>query len=77
MSPTRATASLFLIAAFGLLSASAAEPPKAPAPIYTVDVYDPERNPADDLKAAVARAKKEKKRVLVQVGGEWCGGATG
>ena len=62
------------IAALCLVAHAHADPPaKAVTPAYTVDVYDPERNPADDLKAAVARAKKEKKRVLVQVGGEWCG----
>ena len=34
--------------------------------------YDPARNPADDLKLAVAEATKTGKRILVEVGGEWC-----
>jgi thiol:disulfide interchange protein len=34
--------------------------------------YDKTRNPAADLQAAVAQAKKENKRILLEVGGEWC-----
>ncbi len=34
--------------------------------------YDKMRDPAADLKAAVAQAKQENKRILVEVGGEWC-----
>src|SRR4051812_41514873 len=57
-------------------------PPKAPqveAPhsekpsFYTVDHYDAARNPADDLAQTVTRAKAEKKRILIQVGGDWRG----
>jgi thiol:disulfide interchange protein len=40
---------------------------------YTVDHYDTARNPADDLANTVQRAQAEKKRILVQVGGDWCG----
>ena len=40
--------------------------------IYVVGVYDPARNPADDLAAAIERASAERKRILIQVGGEWC-----
>ena len=35
--------------------------------------YDPKRDPAKDLEAAVAQAQKENKRILLVVGGEWCG----
>ena len=34
--------------------------------------YDESRDPAADLKAAVARAQRENKRILLEVGGEWC-----
>lgn len=34
--------------------------------------YDPSRDPAADLKAAVTQAQKEHKRILLEVGGEWC-----
>lgn len=34
--------------------------------------FDPSRDPAKDVATAVARAKAEGKRVIVDVGGEWC-----
>src|SRR5437762_324161 len=40
---------------------------------YVVDAYDPKRNPEDDLRTAVEKAKASGKRILVQVGGDWCG----
>ena len=43
------------------------------APVYSVDVYDPERDAAKDLEATVQLAEKEKKRILIQLGGNWCG----
>ena len=35
-------------------------------------IYNPEANAQADIDAAVAKAKKEKKHVFVQVGGNWC-----
>ena len=37
-----------------------------------VHAYDPARNAADDIRAAIAEAGRTGKRVLVEVGGEWC-----
>jgi len=34
--------------------------------------FDAARNPASDVKAAVVTATKEKKRIILDVGGEWC-----
>ncbi|MBN9663201.1 MAG: thioredoxin family protein [Acidobacteria bacterium] len=34
--------------------------------------YDPKANPAADLTRAVEQARKEKKNILLDVGGEWC-----
>jgi len=34
--------------------------------------FDPKANPAKDLKKAVAQASREHKRILLDVGGEWC-----
>jgi thioredoxin-related protein len=34
--------------------------------------YNPSADPQSDLKAALTRASKEGKNVLVDVGGEWC-----
>lgn len=39
---------------------------------YTVAHYDKQQEPAKDLAATLERAKAENKRVLIQVGGEWC-----
>ncbi len=40
---------------------------------YTVDHYGEDRNVEEDLKMTIARASMEKKRILLQVGGDWCG----
>ncbi len=40
---------------------------------YTVDQYGDDRNVEADLAATMLRAATEKKRILLQVGGEWCG----
>jgi thioredoxin-related protein len=35
--------------------------------------YDPARDPARDLETVVKQAQQENKRILLVVGGEWCG----
>jgi len=42
------------------------------APHAEVHIYNPQANAQADIDAAVARAKKANKHVLVQVGGNWC-----
>lgn len=37
-----------------------------------VDFYDPARNPADDLEQAIVIAQKENKRIMLELGGDWC-----
>jgi hypothetical protein len=54
---------LLLLAALGL-SACSRPPAKGP--------YDASRDAGVDIQSAVARAKAEKKRVLVEAGGNWC-----
>lgn len=34
--------------------------------------FDPTKNPSEDLKIAVKTATAENKRILLDVGGEWC-----
>ena len=34
--------------------------------------FDSKRDPADDLRAATAQAQRTGKRILVDVGGDWC-----
>lgn len=47
-----------------------AEP--APTP-FVREKFDPLRDPKADLAAAVITAAKEKKRIILDIGGEWCG----
>jgi thioredoxin-related protein len=35
-------------------------------------LYNPYANVDKDVKAAIAKAKKEKKQVMLQIGGNWC-----
>jgi len=44
----------------------------APRAASAGGLYDPSRDAAQDLRDAAARAKAERKRVLVEVGGNWC-----
>jgi len=37
-----------------------------------VDIYDPARNPAQDLKWALVYAQRESKRIMLELGGDWC-----
>ncbi len=37
-----------------------------------VDFYDPVRNPVDDLAQAIVIAQKENKRIMLELGGDWC-----
>ena len=39
---------------------------------FEVTEFNPARNPAVDLKAAVKEAEKSNKRILLDVGGKWC-----
>jgi thiol:disulfide interchange protein len=41
--------------------------------VYTVKVYDPDRDPAEDLAATIRTAQATHKRIVLQVGGDWCG----
>jgi thiol:disulfide interchange protein len=38
----------------------------------TADGYDPKRDPEKDIQDAVAEAQRTHKRILLEVGGEWC-----
>jgi thiol:disulfide interchange protein len=66
------------IAALGVcllvaISASAKHPHKAPPPAPPKNAtYDAARDPAKDLQNAIAEATRTKKRILLEVGGDWC-----
>ena len=48
-----------------------ANPPALPNSAL-VDLYDPSRNPADDLAQALPIAQAENKRIMLELGGDWC-----
>jgi thiol:disulfide interchange protein len=37
-----------------------------------VDIYDPARKPAEDLKQAIVFAQRQDKRIMLELGGDWC-----
>ena len=44
----------------------------AQSPYTPVTRYDPKRNAARDIDDAIAEAKRTDRRILLEVGGEWC-----
>lgn len=52
-------------------SANTALPTLLPNSVL-VDVYDPTRNPQDDLQQAILIAQAEGKHIMLDVGGDWC-----
>lgn len=68
-------ARLFLAAPLmGLLLVAPVQagPVKDPTAPAWSQVFDPARDPDADLQAALAQAKESNRRVLVDVGGDWC-----
>lgn len=66
-------AAFVLFLAAPLVFASVREDPKPAAKPVKVPTYDAAAVGADQIAAALARAKREDKRVLVQWGANWCG----
>jgi len=54
-------------------SETAKVPAEPAAAFYSVGSYDENRDPTVDLADTIRRATAENKRILIQVGGEWCG----
>jgi thiol:disulfide interchange protein len=38
----------------------------------SIKIYNPYANAAKDIDSVIGKAKKEKKQVLIQIGGNWC-----
>jgi thiol-disulfide isomerase/thioredoxin len=64
---------LFLAAAEGAAAPKIAIAATADLPIVDRAPYDPNANAAAAVDAAFARARKSGKRVLIDMGGNWCG----
>ena len=64
---------LFLVAAQGAAAPKIAIATIADLPVVERTPYDPNANAAAAVDAAFARARKNGKRVLIDLGGNWCG----
>jgi thiol:disulfide interchange protein len=47
-------------------------PPSATANTKATEKFDPSRDARKDIEAAIAKARKTHKRIMLDVGGEWC-----
>ncbi|MGZ5437345.1 MAG: thioredoxin family protein [Pyrinomonadaceae bacterium] len=54
------------------LTAFVSQTAAAQSPYTPVSKYDPKRDAARDIDDAVAEAKRTNRRILLEVGGEWC-----
>lgn len=74
MNTTRFRIARRLCVAFALTLAIAPAVLSQQDPVKYVPVikYDPQRNAAQDIRDAVAEAKRSHRRILLEVGGEWC-----
>jgi len=45
---------------------------KSESEYIPITKFDPSRNPGTDLEAAIKEAKSSNKRILLDVGGDWC-----
>lgn len=68
--------SLFILSSSAIFAQTATAPKVAVKAVEVVTVerekFDPKRVAADDLKGAIAKATAENKRIILDVGGEWC-----
>lgn len=66
-----AAAACLLLAISGSAKKSAKKASQ-PAPQELATSYDASRDPAKDLQSAIAMATKANKKILLEVGGDWC-----
>lgn len=64
--------SLLLVALLTFSTASFAQDQKTEVKKEEVKIYNPNADAKADIAAAVSRAKKSKKHVFIQAGGNWC-----
>jgi thioredoxin-related protein len=63
---------LVAVTAAQFSSSSAAPQGETKSKYVPVTQYDPKRNADQDIQDAIAEAKRTNKRILLEVGGEWC-----
>jgi thioredoxin-related protein len=67
---------LLIVVAAALVGAATSAPAQSSAPTAEKSAtakFDPKRDAAKDIANAVALARKQNKRIILDVGGEWCG----
>ena len=69
--PARTLWVLFLVLAASLRLPAAEE--ESPQEKKRPDIYDEKASAEDQIESALARAKRERRRVLIQWGANWCG----
>jgi thioredoxin-related protein len=69
---TLALTTLILLLAAMPVEAQRRPKPRVAPNYIPVTEYDPKRNAAQDLAAAITEAQRTHKNVLIEVGGEWC-----
>jgi thiol:disulfide interchange protein len=70
-----ATTAVCIVMLLAFTGAQARQQGSAPAKATpaTAPKFDPLANPVTDLEHAIAEAARVKKRIILDVGGEWCG----
>lgn len=64
----------FAVTTLALITASFIPAPAQMAPPFVKKhLYDADANPRTDIAAALKQAKAERKRVILDFGGDWCG----
>jgi thiol:disulfide interchange protein len=71
--PLKSTQPRWFALAAALLLACALPSATAQGPFLPKHIYSETANPTADINAALAHAKREHKRVLIDFGGDWCG----
>jgi thiol:disulfide interchange protein len=64
---------MMVAALLALLIGSAGASAQMAPPFVKKHLYSAEANPRTDIAAALKKAKAEKKRVILDFGGDWCG----
>jgi thiol:disulfide interchange protein len=71
--PRRFASTRVSLAVLMLLATASLATAQGPAPIATRHIYSETANPRADIATALAQARREHKRVLLDFGGDWCG----
>jgi thiol-disulfide isomerase/thioredoxin len=69
----RSLAGCLLVAGLSFSAPPSAVAQPAPVPAVKKHIYSETADPKADIAAALVKAKREHKRVIVDFGGDWCG----